>query len=247
MYKNTVSVCMATYNGERFVCEQIASILKQIDTNDELVIVDDCSTDKTVSLIKSTNDSRIRLFQMDKNIGHVGAFEIALSKANNDIIFLSDQDDIWRSDKYRTILQEFESDQKLTLVVHSLSAIDADGGVISDNWLSLRSTGRYGFQLLLAEFIKPRVFGSASAFRRVLLDVILPFPDFLYAHDHWLVIIVAINGRYKFLSERLVSRRIHANNVTPRSGLGIIKKIYYRLIFIGLVITGIVRSIVRRV
>ena len=91
---------MASYNGESFIVEQIDSILKQIGTYDELIIVDDCSTDKTLSLLKNINDSRIRLFQTDKNVGHIGAFEMALSRASNDIIFLSHQDDIWKHEDY---------------------------------------------------------------------------------------------------------------------------------------------------
>lgn len=234
---------MATYNGERFVSEQISSILDQIGKDDELVIVDDCSTDRTVSLIKSTDDSRIRLFQIEKNIGHVGAFEMAVSNANHDIIFLSDQDDIWRPDKYQIMLKEFKSDQNLILAVHSLSAIDVNGSLICNNWHDLISESKYGPQLLLAELFKPRVFGSASAFRRRLLRLMLPFPNYLYAHDHWLVICAAINGHVKFLAENLVSRRIHESNVTPKSGATLTKKIYYRILFVRFIFIGTLRSI----
>ncbi len=237
---------MASYNGESFIVEQIDSILKQIGTDDELIIVDDCSTDKTLSLLKNTNDSRIRLFQTDKNVGHVGAFEMALSRASNDIIFLSDQDDIWKPSKYDLTLQEFQHDAKLAFVVHSLSAADERGNLICDDWLSLTPACKHRSQLLLAELIKPQVFGSASAFRRELLALMLPFPIFVYAHDHWLLICAAINGEYKFLSDHLVLRRIHENNVTPKSGLSITKKVYYRSIFVLLILTGIFRSTVRR-
>lgn len=241
MRKNTVSVCMATFNGERFVSEQISSILGQIDINDELVIVDDCSTDETVSLINSANDPRIRLFQMDRNVGHVGAFEMALSNATHDIIFLSDQDDIWNPDKYQITLQEFESDQSLMLVVHSLSAIDANGHLICSNWHDLSPVNKCGHQLLVAELFKPRVFGSASAFRRGLLGLMLPFPNLLYAHDHWLVICAAMNGNFKFLAESLVLRRIHESNVTPRSGVSLRNKIYYRMLFLRFIFIGMLR------
>ena len=90
-----VSVCMATYNGEKFIKKQLVSILDELDQHDELVIVDDCSKDQTVQIIKSFNDNRIKLYINNINHREVFSFNKAISFSKNRYIFLSDQDDIW--------------------------------------------------------------------------------------------------------------------------------------------------------
>ena len=94
-----ISVCIATYNGEKYIKQQLLSILKQIKVNDEIIISDDHSTDKTFNIIKSFNDTRIKFFLNNKGKGYTRNFENALEKAHGDIIFLSDQDDIWIDNK----------------------------------------------------------------------------------------------------------------------------------------------------
>src|SRR5690606_26359089 len=98
MREQKISVCMATYNGENHIEEQLESILKQLKDNDEVIISDDGYSDKTIELIKGFNDPRIKLFLNSfRNI--ILNFEFALSKATGDFIFLSDQDDIWYDNK----------------------------------------------------------------------------------------------------------------------------------------------------
>jgi len=93
-----ISVCMATYNGERYLKEQLDSILKQLSFTDEIIISDDGSQDRTIEIIESFGDSRIKLFHSTQQ-NLIYNFENALSKASGDIIFLSDQDDIWYENK----------------------------------------------------------------------------------------------------------------------------------------------------
>lgn len=241
MNKSTASICIATYNGENFIGEQLYSILSQISIGDEVIVVDDGSKDRTIEIINAIGDSRIRLFSLQKNGGHVRAFEEALTHANNEIIFLSDQDDIWLPGKYQRVLKEFDMENSPVLVVHGLSVIDANGNFISNNWFSLSSGYWSGLTLLVRELIKPRVFGSASAFRRSLFDVMLPFPKFVYAHDHWLVICASMMGKSNLITDKLIHRRIHANNVTPQNGLHFGKKIYFRLLFLGMIFLALYR------
>jgi glycosyltransferase involved in cell wall biosynthesis len=219
MNKNNVSVCIATYNGEKYIFEQVQSILTQINNEDEVIVVDDASNDQTVKIISSMGDSRIKITQLYKNIGHVKAFEIALSISKNDIIFLSDQDDVWVPGKYQRTLAEFSSKDNPTLIVHGLSTINSCGELVSNRFLLFDTGTQLKFLLLVQEFLKPRVFGSASAFKSCLLKLMLPFPKFVYAHDHWLVICASIVGQTKFLSGQYVKRRIHDNNITPKNFL----------------------------
>ena len=126
-----ISVCLATYNGEKYIKEQLDSILPQLSANDEIIISDDNSTDDTINIIRSLNDERIKIY-VNKTKGIVKNFENALNNASGDIIFLSDQDDVWKNDKVKKILSAFSSDNSLTLVFSNAEIIDENG--ISKNY-----------------------------------------------------------------------------------------------------------------
>jgi len=231
---------MATFNGEKFIDAQLLSILHQIGVNDEVIIID-CSNDSTVQKIKQIDDCRVRLIVMPETVGHVRAFEEALENAVNEIIFFSDQDDIWSDDKYIKVLTRFSKEKSPCLVVHSLSTMNENGDLISDQWLSLPETSIGGFKFLLRELLKPRVFGSAAALKRNVLKIMLPFPKGVYAHDHWLTICAGITGHSDFIKDILVYRRVHNNNLTLVGGLNYYLKICYRLFFTYLVFVAYFR------
>lgn len=94
-----ISVCMATYNGAIFLAAQVQTILSQLGPNDELIVVDDASSDNSVAILNGFNDSRIIVFSNGKNLGHVRSFERALTLSRNTIIFMADQDDLWLNDR----------------------------------------------------------------------------------------------------------------------------------------------------
>jgi glycosyltransferase involved in cell wall biosynthesis len=127
-----ISVCMASYNGSKYIKNQITSILNQLAKSDQLVIVDDCSFDNTVNIIESLKDSRIKLFKNTKNIGVVGTFNRALKHANGDIIFLSDQDDEWLDNKV-SFIKNFFISNNIDMVVHDAKIMQ--GGSIVTNSL----------------------------------------------------------------------------------------------------------------
>src|SRR5690606_1343296 len=90
-----VSVCMASYNGSRYLPAQLSSILSQLGPDDELIVVDDASTDDSVAVVQGFADSRVRLLVNEKNCGHVASFARAIAEANLPVIMLADQDDVW--------------------------------------------------------------------------------------------------------------------------------------------------------
>ena len=90
-----VSVAMATYNGSAHVAEQLASILEQLGPRDEVVVVDDASTDDTLAVLRSFEDPRLRVVESPVNRGYVRAFESALAEVRGEIVLLADQDDVW--------------------------------------------------------------------------------------------------------------------------------------------------------
>ena len=125
-----ISVCIATYNGSKYIKEQIDSILPQLDECDEIIVSDDSSTDNTLSILKSYHDRRIIIFTNQKFNSPIYNFENALKHAKGDIIFLSDQDDIWEFNKVQVMISFL---QKKSLVVSDCYIINQDKNVICDS------------------------------------------------------------------------------------------------------------------
>lgn len=171
-----ISVCIATYNGEKYIKEQLKSVLLQLSVNDEVVVSDDGSNDNTVELIQSFSDSRIKLLLKNRFSSPVRNFENALKHAKGDYIFLCDQDDIWFPGKVKTMLSYLK---QYDLVVSDCKVVDADLNVISESFFSGRLSGK-GFWKNL---IKNTYLGCCMAFRNEVLHYVLPFPDKIAMHD----------------------------------------------------------------
>jgi len=205
-----VHVCMATYNGARYIREQVASILSQLGDKDEIVIVDDASCDETVSIVQSFCDARIRLFRQTSNCGVVKTFERAIREATAEIIFLSDQDDVWHPNKVATMMEAFAADPRVTLVLSNGELIDSDGMQLSQQ---LKGSGRF-LPGVVPNLIKNQYQGSTMAFRKEILEAVLPFPNDIPMHDSWIGLVNAVIGRTVYLPDRLVFYRRHESNVT---------------------------------
>jgi glycosyltransferase involved in cell wall biosynthesis len=219
-----ISVCMAIYNGEHFFPEQMRSILPQLGPDDEVVIVDDGSTDASLDRIAAFNDPRIRVKQHKTNEGVMVSFDDAVRFANGDIIFFADQDDIWAADKVERVLAAFASDQSVSIVTTGFSLIDENGDTTEDETYSNRPPFASGFFLNL---LANRFQGSTMAIRRTLLPHILPFPkDCSFVHDEWIGLRNALlRGRVIHLPLPLLLYRRHGSNQSrPRTIYGKIKK-----------------------
>lgn len=201
-----ISVCMATYNGEKYIKEQIDSILLQLSNSDELIISDDNSTDNTINIIKQILDSRIKLF-FNSEKGYTSNFENALNKVQGDIIFLSDQDDMWLPNKVEVCLKELES---YDFVVSDCAMINTNNEIISDSYFGVRSVKKSQ----LGNLVKFGFLGCCLAFRADILKKALPFPANrrLCTHDNWLFLVGAFLFKYKVLDDKLIHYRRHSNN-----------------------------------
>jgi GT2 family glycosyltransferase len=210
-----VSVCMAAYNGARFISAQIASILPQLAPDDEIVIVDDGSQDDTVARINEMRDSRIRLYAHEKNEGVVATFEDALRCATGNILFLSDDDDLWAPTKVERVLQEFERHPEAQVVASRVALIDEQGDRLPDARVNRYGAFQPGFW---RNVIKNHYQGSAMAIRASLLGKILPFPrGKLFLHDVWIgTRNRAHGGKAAFIDEPLVYYRRHSQNASQR-------------------------------
>jgi len=220
-----VSVCMATWNGGKFIDEQIASILNQLGPEDELVISDDRSTDDTVDKIKSMNDPRISIFVNPGKPGPVGNFEHALQHAKGNAIFLADQDDVWHADKINTQLNAL---QQYDLVLCDATVVDQDGHVLHPSFFKMNHSGK-GF---LRNWVNNSFMGCCMAFNRRILDYVLPFPDNIAMHDSWIGLNATLIGRCVFLDTPLVLYRRHGKNTMAsfkKNHLPVSYQIRYRL------------------
>ncbi|MGA2085546.1 MAG: glycosyltransferase family 2 protein [Terracidiphilus sp.] len=219
-----ISVCMAAYNGERFIHEQLTSILAQLSNDDEIVIVDDASSDETVAIAESFCDERIRILQQGRNCGVIKTFGRALEEAKGEIIFLADQDDIWRTDKILKIKGMFSACPDISLVISNCSIIDADGNITSESWCKSGSFHAGA----LHNLVRYRYRGCQMAFRRSILGYCLPFPPDIPMHDMWIGIVNQFVGRTGFIDEPLVFYRRHDRNKSPEKHAPIVQMIRWR-------------------
>ena len=227
MIKNlSVSVAMTTFNGERYVSWQIRSIVSQLGVEDELIIADDGSTDQTLKILNqfATEDNRIKILTSN-GLGIVKNFEKAISECTNDLVFLSDQDDVWTSHKVKVIKETFRQED-VTLVMSDLVVVDQDLETVNESYMKLRgcSTG------ILRNIVRNGYVGCALAFRRELKEMILPFPKGIPMHDQWIGILSEVFGRARMIEDKLVLYRRYGDNVTSlTSKSSIVKKIGWRL------------------
>ena len=206
-----ISVCMATYNGEKFIKEQIDSILSQLSDDDELVVSDDGSKDRTLDIISSYNDKRIRILHHSAPHGFVHNFENALGNAKGDYIFLSDQDDYWIPGKVKTAMGYLTSGTDL--VIHNAELVDGKGQPLGTDYYSCMHN-KTGFW---ANIWKTRTLGCCMCFNRKVLEKSMPMPKHIVAHDYWIGMIALKHFKVKFIEDKLLCYRRHGGNVSPSS------------------------------
>ncbi|SMQ60537.1 Glycosyl transferase family 2 [Agreia sp. VKM Ac-1783] len=214
-----VSVCMASYRGEKYIAEQVTSILRQLDADDELVIVDDASPDATVDVVQAIGDPRIRIERNAVNQGYVRGFERAVGLARGEFVLLADQDDVWTSGRVDAMVTAL-ADAK---VVAGNYSVLGENGRIPARW---PLTAEQSHRELANEFgilvgYRP-YFGCAMGMRRDAVDDFLPVPAyFTESHDLWLAIVGNATRSIRHLPRVVVERRLHDANATPLRWRGI--------------------------
>jgi glycosyltransferase involved in cell wall biosynthesis len=203
---------MAAHNGARFIREQVESILGQLAADDELVVVDDASSDETVAILESFSDPRLRIVRRERNCGVLQSFERALQEAKGEIVFLCDQDDVWRGDKVAEMLKVFDRSAETTLVLSNGELIDGRGRLLGQ---ALHAGDRLPLGVP-ANLIKNRYQGSTMAFRREILAAALPFPEGIPMHDSWIGLVNGLVGKASYLPQKLIYYRRHGENATSR-------------------------------
>jgi hypothetical protein len=221
-------VLLATCNGERFLTEQIASILEQTVLPQRLLIADDNSSDRTGDLITAWREQspvaiEVLPLAASGRLGSCRNFERLLQASQAAYVMLADQDDLWDPDKAERLLHQIARleqrwGQHKPLLVHAdLRLIDADGRSLADSFH--RCQGLYPERCSTLEIgLQNVVTGCASLLNRACVRQALPFPDQVVLHDWWLALVAAQAGAIAYLPEACVSYRQHGSNVVGAVG-----------------------------
>ena len=213
-----ISIVLITYNGEKYIREQLDSILEQTMQNLEIVVCDDCSTDSTKHILEeyARKDFRIVLHFNEKNLGYLKNVEKAISYAGGGYIALADQDDVWEKDHlfklYSNIGDNF-------LVCGDTLCVDKE-----NNSLNIRYSKLYGMNInllksneehLLRLLVMSNIFqGAAMMFKKEFVNIILPFPDNIEYHDWWLALCAMALNKFVYIPEVVIRHRRHDSNAS---------------------------------
>lgn len=218
-----ISVALCTHNGSAYIEEQLASILAQTLPPDQIVISDDASTDATLAIVRRVLDKadreslEVHIFENARALGVTANFEQAVLRCTGDLIFLSDQDDVWHTDKLQKMADAFRATPRLLLVHTDALLVNADGqplGTTLSQGLEVTDAERHG--LLTGDayrhFLKRNLAtGATIGLRRTLLKRAAPFPDD-WVHDEWLAMMAASTDALGYIPECLIDYRQHASN-----------------------------------
>ena len=216
-----ISVCIATYNGEKYIKEQLDSILSQLGTDDEIKISDDGSTDSTIAIVESYCDNRIKIFNHKSKVNYdlriirnmnlaSQNFTNAISLAAGDIIILSDQDDVWAANKVKVIMEEMQHNNTM-VCLHNFAKIDFEGNIINERCFTTMPIRKS----IVRNFIRMPFIGCCMAFKKELIKYIVDMPEKTVSHDQFIGLKALCKGfSVRYIDKVLLYRRIHDNNAS---------------------------------
>ncbi len=204
-----ISIVMTVYNGEKYLQYQIDSFLSQTKLPDEIIIADDCSSDKTLEILKTYEKNNIvdfKIYRNQTNMGFTKNFENAITKSTGDIILLSDQDDVWYNEKIETLVKKFKENPNTLLIIH-----DAD--LVNEN---LEKSNLSAISQINSGFSNTDVFitGALTAFNKSLIKYFIPFPKNLLGHDGYMHFVARNLGVRMVIKNKLQMIRRHSTNTS---------------------------------
>lgn len=229
-----ISVCMATFNGAKYVKQQLRSILSQLGEADEVVVSDDGSTDGTLAAISGLGDPRIRVVEGPAQGSPTLNFENAMRHASGDYIFLSDQDDVWLDNKVSVMMDAL---RQFDCVVSDCFVTDDGLRVIAPSFRTLIGAREGRLYNLL---VRNSYSGSCMAFRRCVMEKALPTPRGVLMHDIWLGNVAAFYFSLRILPDRLIYFRRHegsASTAAHKSSNPIWRRLLSRLATVWALLT----------
>ncbi len=212
-----IDILLATYNGEKYLKEQIESILNQTHTNFRLIISDDCSKDSTRDIIReyAKKDKRIKYYFQDRNLGYVKNFEFLLSTVQNEVYALSDQDDVWEIEKIEKYLEKMKLEDA-DLVFGDLEIVNENLETINKSFNTYMNLKRKikkckNYEML---YLYNCVTGCTILAKSKLLEKILPIPTNTkhICHDYWIALITSVHGKIAYVEQPYIKYRQHGDN-----------------------------------
>lgn len=218
MNADTIDILLPTYNGEKYLKEQIDSILNQTYKNIRLIISDDCSKDSTPKILEEYRgkDERIELYLQKENIGVVKGIEFLLKKVKSNYYMLADQDDVWLPMKVEKSIETLKK-ENADLVFGDLEVVDQDLKTMypsfGDFMLLNRKIKKY-INSYKVNYLYNCVTGCTVLSKKEFIEKILPIPteSKYLIHDHWIGLVVALNGKLAYMPEKYIKYRQHGNN-----------------------------------
>lgn len=226
----TVAIVIATYNGANYVREQLDSILLQSYKNFRVYISDDGSTDGTIQIVTGIKDERIIYLGKNPIPGVVRNFNAGLMSTVEDVIFLSDQDDIWPRDRLEKMMQfykEKHSDNQPFLTYTDMTLVDSLGRIIDSSlYENIVVNPKYNQELHYLTW-RCTAYGCTMMFNRDLLNIALPLPDdeITTMHDNWLILCAALKGKVCYYNYQSLFYRQHESNHTGGGKKNLLHKI----------------------
>ncbi len=211
-----ISIALATYNGSKYLREQLDSILAQTRMDFEVIACDDCSSDNTIQILQeyAAKDNRFHVFPSKENLGFKKNFEKALSLCSGDFIACCDQDDIWTNDHLQLLIDNLDTND----------CIGANALIVNEHGDSLNLTLKDSLSITITPNTTDSIFkhecfynliqGTACLFKKTLLSSILPFPEGIKFHDHWIALNASMQNGCKYTSDIILHYRTHSQNVT---------------------------------
>lgn len=225
--EQSISIALCTYNGERFLEEQLNSIIHQTMQPDEIIICDDQSKDNSVLIAKSILrqwSGKWRIIVNEHNLGFKKNFQKAMELCQGDIIFLSDQDDVWNERKIEKMIPVF-SDSNVILAFHDVKVVDEKLELLYPSLWEIMDffPKKYQAEDFKIVFAHNVMQGAACCFRRELFQIAKPFPKNVF-HDEWLLLVALCVGKVIPVKESLLKYR-QAQNVIGGMPVNKLKKI----------------------
>ena len=212
-----IDILLATYNGEKYVREQIESILNQTYKNIHLIISDDVSTDKTREILKEyEKNENVTIYYQPQNLGYIKNFEFLISKVENNIYMLSDQDDVWLPEKIEktyACLKKENADMVFTDLKVVNQKLEELYPSFNDYMLLSRKIKKY-IHTPYVNYLYNCVTGCTIMSKKACIQYILPIPKTskYMIHDCWMGLMISINGKLVYLPEQTILYRQHGDN-----------------------------------
>ena len=233
-----ISILLASYNGEKFIAEQIESLLAQTFKDFKLYIYDDMSTDSTVSILQSYEKKHPKQIYVTLNKENTGGakhnFIRMMIEHKDDYVMLCDQDDVWLPNKINKTLNEMKHIETIygsdtPILVHSdLKIVDKSLHTLSNSFMK-SMYANYKKSALRNIVIQNTLTGCTAMYNRALARLIQEEPQYMVMHDWWLILITSAFGKVSSILEPLILYRQHDKNEIGANKVLSVKHLYHKI------------------